>query len=188
METQMPISAEQAAQALKEAGTAEKHSARAYRYQRFAPYLLLWGVIWIAGYGGSDLWPHSSGWIWMGLVALALLASIAIARSFADGRADPQVQWRTAAFFVAVWAFFMATYAVMRPVSPLQYGALPPLLVAFAYVVLGLWGGRRLVITGVLVGALTLGGFFYLPQHFLLWEGFVGGAALILAGLWFRRV
>jgi hypothetical protein len=38
------------------------------------------------------------------------------------------------------------------------------------------------------VAGLTLGGFFYLPQHFLVWEGFVGGGALILAGLWFRRV
>jgi hypothetical protein len=188
METPSTLNPAQAAQALKEAGAAERRSAEAYRYQRFSPYLLLWGVIWIAGYSGSDLWARSSGRIWLGLVALALLASIAIARSFADGRADPQVRWRTAAFFVVVWAFLMATYAIMRPVTPLQYGAFLPLLVAFAYVVLGLWGGRRLVITGVLVGALTLGGFFYLPQHFLLWEGFVGGGGLILAGLWFRRV
>jgi hypothetical protein len=188
METPVTISSDQAAQALREAGAAERRSAEVYRYQRFAPYLFLWGAIWVAGYGASDLWPHRAGWIWLGLVALALVASIVIARNFADGRADPQVRWRTVAFFVAVWVFFTATYSVFRPATALQSGAFPPLVVAFAYIIMGLWGGKRLVITGALVGALTLGGFFYLPQHFLLWEGFVGGGALILSGLWFRRV
>jgi hypothetical protein len=61
-------------------------------------------------------------------------------------------------------------------------------VVALAYVLTGLWSGLRFVVAGVAVAVLTLGGFFYLPQHFLLWEGFVGGGALILAGIWFRRV
>jgi hypothetical protein len=182
------ISPLKAADALKQAAAAEKRSAQAYRYQRFAPYLFLWGVIWVIGYGGSDLRPRIAGWLWLGLVVVALAASILIARAFADGRADARIRWRTAAFFVAVWAFFAATYAVMHPTTALQQGAFPPLVVAFAYAVLGLWTGPRLIIAGVALAALTLGGFFYLPQHFLLWEGFVGGGALILAGLWFRRV
>jgi len=184
------ISPQQAADALKEAAAAEKRSARAYRYQRSAPHLFLWGAIWLAGYGGSDLWPRYAGWLWTGLLLLALVISTAVGRY---GNFDSQGQagrgnWRYAVTFMAIWAFFGATYAVMGPINDLQEGAFPPLVVALAYVLTGLWSGPRFVAAGVTVAVLTLGGFFYLPQHFLLWEGFVGGGALILAGAWFRRV
>ncbi|HMH64186.1 MAG TPA: hypothetical protein VK515_01290 [Rhizomicrobium sp.] len=182
------INPQEAADALKQADAAERRSARAYVYQRFAPYLLLWGLIWVAGYGATDLVPRVAGWIWLGLVLVALSVSMAIGRRAEPGRLGPKSNWRYSLFFVAVWAFFASTYAVMAPVSGMQQGAFPPLVVAFIYILLGLWTGPRLVIAGLVVGALTLGGFFYLPQHFLLWEGFVGGGALILAGLWFRRV
>ena len=180
------ISPEQAADALKQAVAAERRSAQAYTYQRFAPGLFLWGIIWIVGYGATDLVPRFAGWIWLGLVLVALGVSMAIGRSAVSDR--PQNNWRYVLFFAAVWAFFASTYAVMGPVRGAQQGAFPPLVVALAYILTGLWSGPRLVIAGLAVGVLTLGGFFYLPQHFLLWEGFVGGGALILAGFWFRRV
>jgi hypothetical protein len=164
METPVTINAQQAAQALKEVGAAERRSAEVYLYQRSAPYLLMWGAIWIAGHGGTDLWPRYAGWLWAALLLTAMVISTVIGRHGG------------------------ATYAVMGPVNHLQQGAFPPLVVALAYVLTGLWSGPRFVLAGVAVAALTLGGFFYLPQHFLLWEGFVGGGALILAGLWFRRV
>ena len=179
------ISPEQAADALNQAVAAERRSAQAYFYQRFAPYLLLWGIIWMIGYGATDLVPRLAGWIWMGLVLAALVISSVIGRNAGSDR--PQNSWRYVLFFAAVWAFFAATYAVMGARGA-QQGAFPPLVVALAYVLTGLWFGPRLVIAGLAVGALTLGGFFYLPQHFLLWEGFVGGGALILAGFWFRRI
>lgn len=182
------ISAEQAADALKQADAAEKRSAQAYMYQRCAPYLFLWGVIWILGYGATDFWPRYAGWIWMSLVLAALAISMAIGRAAAPDRLGPKSNWRYALLFTAVWAFFASTYAVMAPVSGMQQGAFPPLVVAFLYIAVGLWSGPRLVTAGLVVGALTLGGYFYLPQHFLLWEGLVGGGALILAGFWFRRV
>ena len=38
----------------------------------------------------------------------------------------------------------------------------------------------------VAIAVLTLVGFFWLPQLFLLWMAVVGGGALIFAGLWLR--
>jgi hypothetical protein len=182
------ISPQQAAEALGHAAAAEKRSAQAYVYQRFAPYLFLWGIVWVVGYSATDLFPRIAGWIWIGLVLVALAVSMAIGRNAAPGRLGPKTNWRYSLFFAAVWAFFASTYAVMAPVSGMQQGAFPPLVVALLYILVGLWSGPRLAIAGLAVGALTMGGYFYLPQHFLLWEGFVGGGALILAGLWFRRV
>jgi hypothetical protein len=124
----------------------------------------------------------------MGLLLTALVISTLIGRQAEARRHGARGDWRYPLAFLCIWAFFGATYAVMGPVNHLQQGAFPPLVVALGYVLTGLWAGQRFVVAGVLVGALTLGGFFYLPQHFLLWEGFVGGGALILAGLWFRRV
>ncbi|HEX4271017.1 MAG TPA: hypothetical protein VHZ32_06505 [Rhizomicrobium sp.] len=188
METQTALTPQQAAQALKDAGATEKRSAEVYRYQRAAPYLLLWGIIWIVGYGGSDLLPRFAGRLWFGLLMIAMGASMAIGRRASAAQPGPRANWRYSIAFTAIWCFFGATYSVMGPINHLQQGAFPPLVVALAYVLTGLWSGLRFVVAGMAVAALTLGGFFYLPQHFLLWEGLIGGGALILAGIWFRRV
>lgn len=181
------ISPEQAAGALKDLAATERRSAESYRYQRFSPYLFLWGTVWLIGYSVTELRPHYAGLTWMGLVIAALVVSMFINRA-TPSRSDARSSWRVGVFFFLVWIFLAATYAVLGPVSGAQQGAFPPLLMAFVYMVLGLWMGCRLVIAGAIVAALTLGGFFWLQQYFLLWEGFVGGAALILAGLWFRKV
>jgi hypothetical protein len=179
------IDSHQAASALKDATDTERRSGALYRYQRAAPYLFLWGGIWLAGYGGSDLWPHQAGWIWMGLLFLALAVSMVIGRA---ARCGPKSNWRYAVSYAAIWSFFGATYAVMGPVHPIQQAAFPPLVVSLVYVLVGLWSAPRFIAAGALLATLTLGGFFWLPQHFLLWEGVCGGAALLLAGFWFRRV
>jgi hypothetical protein len=43
------------------------------------------------------------------------------------------------------------------------------------------------VAAGVVIAALTLGGFFFIPRYFLLWMAAVGGGALMLAGFWMER-
>jgi hypothetical protein len=56
------------------------------------------------------------------------------------------------------------------------------------YASIGLWLGTRFVLTGLGVIALTLGGYFLLREHFLMWMALVGGGGLILAGFWLRKV
>ena len=57
------------------------------------------------------------------------------------------------------------------------------------YALIGLFfNAPRLTIAGAVVAALTLGGYFYLPSHFMLWMAVVGGGSLILAGVWMRQV
>ena len=90
--------------------------------------------------------------------------------------------------FVAFGAFIAATYAVFGRVTPAQQAAFVPLIVALGYTLLGIWKGPRFLVTGIVIAVLTLGGFFFLHAHFLLWMAFVGGGALLLAGLWLRTV
>jgi hypothetical protein len=58
------------------------------------------------------------------------------------------------------------------------------------YAIMGLWRGTRFLVTGVAVTLLTLFGFFYLRDFalFCYWMAAVGGGALVLAGLWLRKV
>ena len=81
----------------------------------------------------------------------------------------------------------IATLALMGPVDGRQTAAFVPLVVATSYVLGGIWWGTRFVVAGIVLAALTLGGFFLLTEHFLLWMAVVGGAALLVGGLWLRR-
>ena len=77
------ISAEQAAQALKEADATER---RSYSYSQSAPYCFVWGVVWLLGYGAEGLFPidHPAwiwvGWSWMVISMAGALASVLIGR------------------------------------------------------------------------------------------------------------
>jgi hypothetical protein len=178
----MVLSSHDAAGALRDIEAAQAHSAKLHGYARSSPQLLLWGVLWVIGYGLQDLFPAHAGAIWGAIVPVGLIAGFAALRG-----AGHEVGWRYGAVALTLVAFFAAVFLVLWPVNPRQQAALIPLGVAAAYVIIGIWRGPRYVTTGIAVAALTLVGFFLLKQHFFLWMAGVGGAALILAGIWLKR-
>src|SRR5579863_2461288 len=180
----MTLSSDQATESLKEIDRTERRSAQAYRYAYSSPFFVVWGVIWVAGYGGSDLYPHDAGSIWMALTVLGFLGSVAIGRQRARiGQQHPGMNryasWRFLASFITMGCFVMATFALFGHAGWRQQAAFVPLLIAMFYTLVGLWAGLRFVIAGIAVAVLTMGGFFFLPAHFLLWMAAVGGGALI---------
>jgi hypothetical protein len=179
----MVLSPQDAAGALREIETAQIRSATLHGYERSAPQLLLWGVLWVVGYGLNDLFPAYGGAIWAAIVPTGLVAGFVTLR-----RTGHAVGWRYGIVMLTFVAFFAGAFFVLWPVSPKQIAALIPLAVAGAYVVAGVWLGARYVATGIAVAALTLIGFVLLKAHFFLWMAGVGGASLILAGIWLRRV
>jgi hypothetical protein len=181
----MPISRDQAQDALRDIAQAERRSSSAYGYKSAAPFLILWGLLWIVGYGGTDLWPDRANAIWLGVLIVGTAASTFLGMRI-KSNAKPRFDWRIFATWLAALVFISAMLAVFKPVNGAQVGALIPLLVACSYVVMGIWTGVRLVFAGLIIAALTLGGFFYLPSHFALWMAAVGGGCLIATGLWLR--
>ena len=176
-------SSQDAAVALREIETAEARSAMLHRYQRSAPQLVLWGVLWAIGYGLNDVFPTYGQAIWAAIVPIGAIAGFTALRGTGH-----QCGWRYGAVAVTLMAFLFAAGFVLRPTGAKQIAALIPLIVATAYVIAGIWRGPRYVVTGLAVAALTLFGFFLVREHFFLWMAIVGGAALILAGLWLKRV
>ena len=199
----MTLSPNEAAGALRDMAAVETRSRRLHGYREASPHLILWGVLWWAGYGLSEPWPRRALAIWIPIVVIGLAATFAISLSNArrrDAHADrvagparpPEVarlRWGFLEMVLTAFLFIAATLAVMAPVTGRQVGAFIPLVVAASYAVVGLWQGLRFIVAGVVIAGLTLGGFFFLvPAHFALWMAGVGGGALMLAGCWFRGI
>lgn len=189
----MAISPAEAASALRdvEAATARTVEMRAYGYA--SPHLILWGLIWIAGYGLMGRLPQEDwGWLWLVLDSIggggsALLAYRARIASRGGGAAAPSVcSLLIALFFVAM--FIAAVYVVFAPTRPEPYLVFPALVLGLVYVVAGIWKLRRLAWIGAAVFVLTLAGFLLLKPWLAYWLAAVGGGGLVLGGLWLRKV
>jgi hypothetical protein len=182
----------EAADSLKEIQRTQSRSASARGYANTSPFLIMWGLIWMVGYAVSDLAPRYSNGTWALLILAGFLGSMAIGRTRAkEGNPHPGMSskagWRFVAMFIAIGCFISATYAIFGSATTAQQAAFNPLIVSLAYVIMGIWKGPRLAVTGIAIAALTLGGFFLLHQHFLLWMAVVGGGALLLGGRWLRK-
>jgi hypothetical protein len=185
----MPLSQNEAADALRDIDKTQRRSSNAYGYSFASPFFILWGVLWAIGYGSSDLWPAYGGDVWLGVDVFGILASFLIGQRGKKGGAGIGVMGlRYFATMLALLVFVLATFAVMWPVNSQAVGAFIPLLVALLYALLGIWTtGTRFLIAGIVVAALTLGGYFFVHTHFMLWMAAVGGGSLVLAGLWLRQ-
>jgi hypothetical protein len=183
----MSLSREEAANALRDISKTEDRSSAAYGYSQTSPHLILWGFVWLAGYGAMAAhvtWPY----LWLVLSAVGTVSSFWIGARMARARGG-QSNWRGFATFVAIFLFIAALFAILPPQSGEQIGALFPILVALFYALVGIWGrAPRMIVTGAALAVLTMFGFFELHAQFALWMTVVGGGGLILGGLWLRSV
>jgi len=183
----MPVSPNDASDALRAIAQTEHASSSAFQYARAAPQLILWGAVWFAGYGVSYLKPQwSAFWI-------PLLIGASVASGWLGARARPAAlrpDWRlSAALAVAILVSLCALFAVLPRLDKLSMAALFPILIGFAYTVVGIrHRAFRLLVTGVALTALTLIGFYWFPSDFSLWMAVVGGGGLVLGGVWLRRL
>ena len=183
----MSLSSEEAAKSLSQAEQARKRSSELYFYHRSSPHLILWGTIWVIGYGGTGLFPSYSDYLWDALVVIGVACGFWISRC-RGSTAGPKA-WRLVALAVIIIFFVSATYRIMQPHLGRQFCAYPALITGSVYMAMGLWSGLRYVVTGVAVVALTLFGFYFIEPHlYFFWMAVVGGGSMILAGLWFRTV
>jgi hypothetical protein len=183
----MSISHDQALAALKDAEQTTALSSTLHGYQQSSPHLILWGLVWAVAYALSNFLPSYTGIIWLLLDSLGVMGSLIITRKNSF-HAKNSNHWRVAAVTLTIIGFVLATFAILPPDSGKQIAVFIPLLVATAYVLIGIWKGLRLVLIGIAVAALSLFGFFCIDAYFNLWMAFVGGGALVLAGIWLRRI
>lgn len=188
----MSLSQDQAAESLKEIDRTARRSALAYSYASASPYLIMWGLFWMLGYSVSDLSPKLANPLWTALLVVGIAGSMLIGRrQRLSGLSQPMPSHPGLRFFVTFFAigmFITATYAIFGHAGLRQQAAFVPLIVALVYSVMGIWKGPRFLVLGIMIAALTLGGFFFLKEHFLLWMAVVGGGSLLVGGLWLKTI
>ena len=185
----MPISTQQAAEALSDIALAQHRASILRGYERGAPHFLLWGLIWMVGYTLTDVMPTMAGPGWLVLDLAGITGSFFLGRAAAVNVpiASKNYGRRFAALGITMFAFVSATYFIMKPNSAAQFGAFPALLMAAIYTVVGIWRGVRWAVSGVVLGVCTVAGFALFKEHFMLWMAAAGGGALLLTGIWLRR-
>lgn len=187
----MPLSPGQAAAALEEIDRTERRTHMAKGYSLASPYLILWGLIWILGYGAcAVLPPERWGLVWLPLAGAGTLASMAIGvRSRARSGGGKLVSsGQTAVMGLAIFVFIGAVYYLFRPTSPLPYLIFPSFVAGLAYTLAGAVARMpRFVWIGVGIFLLTLAGYVAAPQWSAIWVAIAGGGGLLLGGLWLQK-
>ncbi len=185
IEPKRTVSRGEAEQALREISKTERQSATTYGYRTASPHLIVWGVIWIVGYGLAYLKPAWSI-VWPVLTILGLAISVGLGWK-ERYRAQP-FDWRYRATLLIVVLFTISILAILSPETPAQFSAFVPMLVAMFYCLVGIWTrGVRVLVTGIVLAVLTVSGYFWAREVFTLWMAAVGGGALILGGIWLRN-
>jgi hypothetical protein len=184
----MSLSSEEAAASLTQVEQASRRSSQLYFYHRSSPHLIMWGIIWIIGYGGSGLFPPYANRLWLALIVIGCVGGVLLSRyRTPDGSTSGPYAWRLGALWAIILFFVFATYAILEPHYSRQFCAYPALITGCVYMAIGLWRGTRYLVSGVVVVALTLVGYYFIEPIFF-WFAAVGGGAMILTGLWFRTV
>lgn len=184
----MNISKSDAEAALSDIERTAGRSQTMRGYRIAGPILILWGVIWLVGYGAMGVLPQAQwGWLWLVLDGIGVPGSILLAvRGRQVSGARGLDAWRPFLWALAIGALVGATYAVLRPTDVNAFLAYPGIVTGFAYVVFGLMRMPRKAAIGVAMFAATLVGFFLFPGILTWWMAAVGGIGLILGGLWMR--
>jgi hypothetical protein len=186
----MTLTSNQAAAALEDIDRTERRTKMATSYSIASSYLVLWGLIWIAGYGAcAVLPPERWGLAWLPLIAVGTIGSVALGMRTPRGRGGTNAgafgQSMVMAFAICV--FIGAVYYLFRPTSPLPYLIFPSFVAGLVYVLAGaVTRMQRFVWIGFGVFALTLGGYVAAPEWSAIWAA-AGGAGLVLGGLWLRK-
>jgi hypothetical protein len=177
-----PITPDDATRSLGEIDQVRAKSQRAYGYESYSRYLILWGVVWVAGQGASLAWPGQATYVWWGLVAAAIALTCILPRR------PRRAEWRVPAVVLIALGLVFAAHLALGPASPRMSSVLLPLVTAAIYLGMGLWLGLRFSIIGLVLGACILLGVFTLGDELQAWMGFLGGGTLVLGGFWLRKI
>jgi hypothetical protein len=178
----MEISREEAEQSLAEIERITHRTRRSIAASGASVMLIIWGLIWVIGYGGSQFYPARSTFIWLPLCLLGGLISWWVGTRPRPVRG--KISGKIAAFWLVLFAFAGIWIFLLQPADQNRVGAFMGTIPMFAYIVGGLWFSRFFVVLGITVTGLILLGAFSWPAWTNLWTGLAGGGSLILSGIY----
>lgn len=185
----MNITPQEAQESLDLIRETAARTRRAVAYGGFPYYFILWGSIWVLGFLGDHFLPASQArWLWLALDAGGVIGSFVIGARVGRRLRSATPGARVGLFWLALLLYTALLLVVHPPQTGEQLSLVIVLQVMFGYVVMGLWAdARRLALFGVAISALALVGYAGLRPYFNLWMAFLGGGALVSAGMYMLR-
>ena len=192
VETVMDVSEENARESLAAVEETMGRTRKALVSTYCGPFLVLWGVIWVASFLGTQFYLEWAGWIWGIGNVLGVLGTIVIFwRLFRHGPAtrnpsDKTLGLRTGLFWPFVFIYIYVWLGILKPYNGIELNAFLTTVIMFAYVVIGLWFDSWLmVILGMVVTCMTMIGFYAIPaSQYCLWMAVTAGGSLLGTGLY----
>lgn len=183
-----------AAEALAEIGQSQRRSAQLYSYSVSAPYLFLTGAMWLIAdlaFEYTDIGKYVA-WPFVTFAAIPIFVAIAIYQSRrrtpkTGARLDTHF-WKGMALWLLAFLFVTGTFVIFAPIDGIKVHSFIGLAMGVVYAAMGLWMGRRMLIMGFAIIALTALGHFFIHEHYVTYMGVVGGGGMMLGALWLRRV
>lgn len=183
----MGISRSEAASALTDIESAAGRSRLLKGYHYAAPILMVWGLVWAAGYTGMGLLaPDRWGLVWLVLDVIGVVSTILLVRR-GKGQAKAGKTWKILAAIFVILIFYGGTFALFRPDSTDPAIAYPGLVTGLVYAGVGIAFAPRYLWIGAALFAASLVGFFFFQPWLAFWMAMAGGGSLFVSGLWLRR-
>ena len=183
----MTIDPKEAASALGDVAAVERRTREALYYGGASGILILWGVAWAIGHTVTFAAPPLANTAWVVINIVGTIASLLIGFARSRRRARPW-DWRLGIAFVVMMVFGMFTQWLLGAAQWREISVFWAVLVMTSWIVAGMWIGRFFIWSGGLVVLVALADYAWGGAWFNLWLGAVGGGAMVLGGLWLRRV
>ncbi len=186
----MNISPTEAEETLATIQAMMKKTRRAISSSGAYLFLIVWGVVWLLGFLGSQFLRQSlSGYAWMVLDILggSLSAILGIRMGRGVRSSSPTKSGKRIAFFwLLLFLYCTAAVAVSWSADGKQIAMYIILFVMVGWTAMSLLLSFASVWPALIITALSLVGYFLLPGIFNLWMAVLGGGGMIALGLYIR--
>lgn len=186
----MNITPSEAEEALAAIQVMMKKTRRAISSSGAYLFLIVWGVVWLLGFLGSQfLRQETGGYAWIILDTLGGILSAVIGIRMGRGvrSSSPTISGKRIAFFwLLLFLYCFSAVAVSWPADGKQLAMYIILFVMVGWLAMGLLLSFASIWPGMILTALALIGYFLLPGIFYLWMAVLGGGGMIALGLYIR--
>ncbi|MEE9512667.1 MAG: hypothetical protein V3V46_01200 [Anaerolineales bacterium] len=148
--------------------------------------LIIWGIVWLVGFLGSQFLGEAQGYLWLVLDVFAIGGmTVVILKSRRRVRSTHGK--KIGIFWLALFVYGALIFWIAAPIRGNQYLLFITILVSFGYVVMGLWFSPPLLYIGLSITALAMVGWQLIPAYLGAWLALVGGGGLIASGIYIIR-
>lgn len=187
----MNISPIEAEEALAVIQTMARKTRRAISNSGAYAFLIVWGFVWLFGFLTNHfIHNETAGYIWMGLDILGGVLSAVIGarmnrsiRSPSASASGKRIGW----FWLLLFLYCAAAIGVAWPIDGMKLAMFIIFFVMIGWMAMGLLLSFASIWLGLVITALALIGYFFLPDIFYLLMAFLGGGGMIALGVYIRK-